>query len=115
MGMGPRTGRAAGFCAGYDTAGWMSSMANRTFGMGYGKGRGGRWRSGGSRRGGGWHNFFSATGLPRWMRAATPPAPEQAPGPDVERQFLTDQAAELQTELDDIRRRLKELEAGTEK
>ncbi|MBU1006259.1 MAG: DUF5320 domain-containing protein [Candidatus Omnitrophica bacterium] len=40
MGMGPMTGRAAGYCAGYSMPGYMSPAAGRGFGFGRGMGRG---------------------------------------------------------------------------
>lgn len=39
-GQGPKTGRAAGYCAGYDVPGYL----NPGFGMGRGSGRGFGWR-----------------------------------------------------------------------
>ena len=59
-GMGPMTGRAAGYCAGYPVAGYMNPVGGRGF---WGRGRGG----GGGR---GWRNQFYATGLTGWQRAA---------------------------------------------
>ena len=38
-GMGPMTGRAAGYCAGYPTPGYMNPVGGR-FGGGFGRGRG---------------------------------------------------------------------------
>jgi len=59
-GMGPMTGRAAGFCAGYPVPGYMNPVGGRGyFGMGRGGGRGGGW---------GRRNMFYATGLPGWQR-----------------------------------------------
>ena len=55
MGMGPMTGRAAGYCAGYPVPGYMNPIP----GFGRGLGRGG---------GRGWRNMYYATGLPGWMR-----------------------------------------------
>ena len=43
MGMGPMTGRAAGYCAGYSVPGFMNPIPGRGFGglgMGFGRGRG---------------------------------------------------------------------------
>ena len=67
MGLGPMTGRAAGFCAGYPVPGYMSPVPGRGYwGAGPGPGfRGGRGRGGRGRR-----NWFYATGLPGWVRAA---------------------------------------------
>ena len=61
-GLGPMTGRAAGYCAGYNMPGYANPIGGRGFGMGYGRGFGfGR----GSRGGGfGWRHRFFATGIP---------------------------------------------------
>jgi len=44
MGMGPMTGRAAGYCAGYPVPGYLNPVGGRGpglgFGRGYGRGRG---------------------------------------------------------------------------
>ena len=58
-GMGPMTGRAAGYCAGYPVPGFMNPIPGRGFG-GWGRGRGGGW---------GRRNWFYATGLTGWQRA----------------------------------------------
>ena len=114
-GMGPMTGRAAGFCAGYPVPGYM----NPAGGLGYrGAGRG---------RGGGWgrRNWFYATGLPGWARAgygypawgdvaepnvayAGPFAP--AMSPEQETEGLRQQAEYFQNALDGISKRIEELE-----
>jgi len=40
-GMGPMTGRAAGFCSGYDRPGYMNAAGGRgNFGRGFGRGSG---------------------------------------------------------------------------
>jgi hypothetical protein len=57
-GMGPMTGRGAGFCAGYPVPGYMNQMPGRGL-SGYGFGHGG---------GRGHRNWFRATGLTRWQR-----------------------------------------------
>jgi hypothetical protein len=83
MGLGPMTGRAAGYCAGFGMPGYANPAPGRGFGMGFGRGRGlggrgfgmgfGRGRGlGGCGFGGGgrgWRNMFYATGLPGWRRA----------------------------------------------
>jgi len=40
MGMGPMTGRGAGICTGYPTAGYANPMSGRGFARGRGGGRG---------------------------------------------------------------------------
>jgi len=120
MGMGPMTGRAAGFCAGYGVPGYMNPIPGRGFGIGFGRGRGfwGRGVAGGGR---GWRNMFYATGLPGWMRfgwgwpaagAAYPGAPATAPTPEAEKNFLKGHAEALKAQLDEIKKRLEELEAA---
>ncbi|MBN1569801.1 MAG: DUF5320 domain-containing protein [Acidobacteria bacterium] len=122
MGMGARTGRAAGYCAGYGSPGYANPGFGRSFGVGFGRGRGffgrGRGFSGGGR---GWRNMFYATGQPGWMRFgghAVPypyPNPYQAayqkPDPEAETQALKNQAEILQSELDAIEKRLSEIKA----
>jgi hypothetical protein len=101
MGMGPMTGRAAGFCAGYNTPGY----ANPAFGRGYGMGRG-ICRGGGR----GWRNQFYATGLPGFMPfAGGYPHPAQ-PDPEQEKLALKSQAQALKAQADAIQKRLEELE-----
>jgi hypothetical protein len=109
-GLGPMTGRRAGFCAGYGAPGY----ANPVWGRGWG--RGGRGR--------GWRHWYYATGLPGWARGGWPgpwgPAPYAPPAPwpqeprddvsDVE--ALREQAGYLEEALENVRRRLGELEAS---
>jgi hypothetical protein len=111
-GMGPMTGRGAGYCAGYGTPGYANPMP----GWGFGRGRG---RGGGGRRG--WRNMYYATGLPGWARYGYAPAwgapPAAAygpygapPTPEQETEFLRSQAEMLKEELDAISQRIAELE-----
>jgi len=47
LGLGPRTGRAAGYCAGYPVPGFMNAYGGRLgLGFGYGRGLGRGFRSG---------------------------------------------------------------------
>ena len=124
-GMGPMTGRRAGFCAGYDMPGYASPVPGRGFGMGRGRGVGGG-RGGAWGRGRGWRNMYYATGVPGWARfgaapawGAPPPAwgaPPAAYGPDAgptaeqEAGFLRSQAEWLKEQLDGISQRITELE-----
>lgn len=111
MGMGPMTGRAAGYCAGYPVPGFMNPVGGRGFG-----GRGG---------GRGWRHGYYATGLPGWARAGwgAPPywgapaagyapwAGAAAPTRDAELEALKAQAEYLESSLAEIRKRVQELEA----
>ncbi|MGQ9616694.1 MAG: DUF5320 domain-containing protein [Spirochaetota bacterium] len=64
MGLGPMTGRAAGYCAGYSVPGYMNPIPGRFwYGRGYGRAP---MMYGGGR---GWRNWYYATGLPGWARA----------------------------------------------
>lgn len=114
-GLGAMSGRGAGFCAGNSAPGYMNSMSGRGggFGMGFGRGRGfggGGW---------GWRNRFFATGQPGWMRfgvyaaAYGYPMANPNPDPETERQVLRNQADAMEAELNLIRKRLAETEAGT--
>ncbi len=115
MGTGPMTGRAAGYCAGFETPGYANAFPGRGFGMGYGRGRGARGGLGGGR---GWRHRFYATGLPGWMRYggdAAPfarRAPDAALAPEDERDALKHQAEALEAAIAGIKQRLSELEAG---
>jgi hypothetical protein len=123
MGAGPRTGRAAGYCAGYG----MPGFANAGFGWGhgYGPGRGyGRgWGMGFGRGGGrGWRHRYWAAGVPGWGHGwfghgapswTAPPLPEDTPpegDPQSELAELKGQSKNLQETLDRIHQRIDELE-----
>lgn len=101
MGMGPRTGRAAGFCAGFNAPGYAGPAPGRGMGMGRGRNAGG---------GRGWRNMFYASNLPRWMRfGGNAAANYDASSPEVEKQVLIDQVHALQSELNQLRKRMDEL------
>jgi len=107
-GMGPRTGRGAGFCGGYDRPG-AADWSGGPGGFG-GRGRGGGF--GGGRRGS--RHWFHATGLPGWARGAAwgamPFAPES---PVSEQESLKRQGDALQTQLDAVKKRLDEIGSDT--
>ena len=112
-GMGPMSGRAAGFCAGYDVSGFANRPIGRGIGRGFGRGFGVGygWHGGMNWRGGrGWRHMYWATGLPGWLRAARFYGPEQEIDPAFEKQSLKDQQAALQAPLDMVKKRLSELE-----
>ena len=93
-GMGPMTGRGAGYCSGDDVPGYANPMPGRGLGMGWGRGR---WFRRG--RGGGW-----GRGRFGYAPAWSAPPPAQGVG------FLKAQAEWLKAQLDAIGRRLTELE-----
>jgi hypothetical protein len=108
-GMGPMSGGAAGFCAGFDVPGFANRPIGRGFGRGFGAGYG--WHGGMNWGGGrGWRHTFWATGLPGWLRGARYYGPEPTTDPAFEKQSLKNQEAALQAELDMIKKRLSELE-----
>lgn len=101
LGQGPRTGRGAGFCAGSAVPGNTNPGLGRGFG---------RWGGGGR----GWMNRFS------WMRSSAQPASIAAPSGQTafpasmsgqEVQALKAQAEWLQSGLEEIRKRIEDLEA----
>ena len=95
MGMGPMSGRGAGYCAGYEMPGYANPMGGRP-GMGM-RAFGGR----------GHRYWFHATGQPGWMRMGTYSA--QAPAaltPEQEQQILRDQEALLQEQLNTVREQI---------
>lgn len=104
MGMGPMTGRAAGFCAGFNMPGYANQNPGRGFGMGLGRGRGFNCNPGG---GFGRRNRYYATGMTGWQRAAGA-APQMSHDQEVE--ALKNQAESLQDALDAVRTQLQELE-----
>jgi len=107
VGVGPMTGRAAGYCAGHGAPGSTNLVPGRGFGDGFGRGRGLRGR-GGARRG--WRHMFWATGLPGWMRCAPAgDAPVATPNPEMEKQFVQQRADFLQSQMDAIQKRLSAL------
>ncbi len=119
LGMGPMTGRAAGYCAGYPVPGFVNAPGLRGFGGG--RGRGGRGR----------RNRFYATGVPGWQRAAwgspafgavwgygLPYAAPFAPSPtsrEEELDSLKRQAEGFASTLDEINKRIAELETQPQK
>jgi len=101
-GLGPMTGRGAGFCAGFPVPGHLNPVAGRGFvGCGRGGGRGRR-------------NWFYATALMGWQRAAWWPVSgtAAAPASGQELKFLKSQAEHFESALDNIRERIEELETS---
>ena len=112
-GFGPRTGRGAGFCAGYSVPGYANPVAGRGYGGygGYGRGRGGGGR--------GWRHNFYATGMPYWARGYQPAPAMPVYGysgaqpefsAEDEMKMLRDQAEFMQKEIAAVQNRIQELE-----
>jgi len=105
------TGRGAGFCAGYGVAGFANPAVGRGF-MGRGRGGGGR----------GGRNWFYATGLTGWQRAAygwpnsfpasTPPTSFQA-SKEEELSMLKDQLNHQEEIIKGLQKRIAELEGSS--
>ncbi len=89
MGMGPRTGRGAGFCAGFPVPGYMSAGFGR--GRGYGRMFYHRW--------------------PHYAPYGYYPAVPQAPQAVDEKEMLQREAKLLEDQLNQIRERLSQLES----
>lgn len=120
MGQGPMTGRGLGYCSGNTAPGF----ATAGFGRGFGFGGGGRGR------GRGWRNWFGATGVPGWQRAAwgwpafgagwgaaatqTPAFTPPAMTGEQELEMLKQQAQSFAGALEQLNGRIAELEAQTQ-
>ncbi len=98
MGLGPMTGRAAGYCAGYPVPGFMNPIP------GWGRGRG-------------WGRWFPAMGIPGaapvggWPGYGVPPY-GPASSRRQEAQMLKVQAEQFEASLAEIRKRIAELETA---
>ncbi len=106
-GMGPMTGRAAGYCAGYSLPGYINVLRRR-FSLGRGIGRGGF-------RGSPAPGFgLGRGGLPRSMErfpgySKASVSPYQAPTKEEERSFLEEQSKLLKEEIKGLEKRIEEL------
>jgi hypothetical protein len=102
-GLGPRTGRAAGYCAGYNMPGYGNTGYGRGFGRGLGRGLGRGFYGRG--RGFGWRGLYYPA----------PYYPEAIPEPNIdqEKAYLEDMVKGLEEEIKIIQQRLQEL--STEK
>jgi hypothetical protein len=114
MGLGPMTGRRAGYCAGYAVPGFMNAGPAGGF-------RGGRGWGGSGGGGGGWRHrhWYYATGMPGWQRGwmgrpgagawplgMFPPALSR----EEELEALREQAASAEQALGELKTRIGELE-----
>jgi hypothetical protein len=113
MGLGPMTGRGAGYCAGFGMTGYSNVSPGRGFGAGFNWGRG-LWCRGVGGGGRGWRNWFHATGLPGRMRFGGSVAPFQRSDPESEKQAFKSQAEALQCELEFLKKRLSQMEGSAQ-
>ena len=107
LGQGPMTGRAAGYCAGFQMPGYMNPMPGHGWGMGRGWGHGRGWG-----RGRGWRYGYYPMVVP-----GAPPVYGVAPGypplpAEQEVHALRAQAEHFEGTLGEIRKRIAELEAA---
>ncbi len=97
-GRGPMTGRGAGYCGGYPRPGF-ANVGGRGFGLGRGFG-------------GGWRSRQSAWGGPGpgWGPGFYGPVEPYGANPETEGAMLTEAASALQSQLDQVKKRLADLE-----
>jgi len=93
-GFGLRTGRGAGYCAGFGMPGSINPVSG---GAGFGFGRG-------------WRNWYRATGLPRWARSGYGYSASASFTAKEETNFLRKEAEFLRKQLEDIQKRISALE-----
>jgi len=102
MGMGPMTGRGAGYCNGYAEPGYANPVG---FGGGFGRGFG---------RGRGFRRMFYATGVPGWARYGYDASAAPNAYAFDEKVFLKNQAELLEAQLKQVKERLAGLDEETE-
>lgn len=103
LGYGPRTGRAAGYCAGFGRPGFMTPGPGRGTGFGF-RGRGG------GRRRGFWCAPWAGPAPGFWARGA-PAAEFVGPTRRQEREMLQGQIESMENALSELKQRMSELEA----
>ena len=110
LGLGPMTGRQAGYCAGYSAPGYANSIPGRGRGFGYGRGfgRGRGWGRGFGRGFGlGWAGYPYAQGNPYMT-----PSYSANFTPKQEADMLRAEANAMQEEISAINQRVKDLESA---
>lgn len=120
LGLGPMTGRAAGFCAGYPVPGYLNPGSGRGW---YGARRGGfprgggRGRAFGGGRGWGWRTGFADYSPYPLAHPQYPPYAPAYPQPtaEEEKKYLQEELGSLEEELTAIRERIGELEKQEKK
>ncbi len=107
LGLGGMTGRAAGFCAGFSMPGYMNPIPRRGRGMGRGWGRG---RGRGRGWGYGYYPLAAPDVAPIYGEVPFYPAPSRK----HELQALRTQAEHLEGTLNEIKKRITELQTTQE-
>ena len=107
IGIGAMSGRAAGFCAGFNMAGYAHPTAAGGAGMRLGR-RGGGWSgpAGGGRR---WRCRSLAFGRMGAMYGAGYAAVPHALSSEMEKELLRNRSQVLQSELEAVNKRLEEI------
>ena len=107
MGAGAKSGRAAGFCAGFGMPGFANPSMTATSGRAMRRNRSRMclqptgW--------GGRHRWGFAAGRPGWGSFGGHPFMPQPVDPEWEKEALRDRSRALQSELDAINKRLEEM------
>ncbi|MFX1409796.1 MAG: DUF5320 domain-containing protein [Promethearchaeota archaeon] len=110
-GLGPRTGRVLGYCAGYDTPGYAKGPSlglGRGWGRGFGRGRGIGWG-----RGFGW----GAPIYPLYRAPITVPAPVAPLSKEdrlsmlkQEKEYLESEMKQIKSAIEDIGKSMEDVE-----
>jgi hypothetical protein len=105
------TGRAAGFCAGNDEAGWTT--ARGAFGRGFGRGAGigGAF---GRRRGGFGRGLGAGLGARRRYGYGAYDEPYEAVAPENRRRMLRSEMEALEERMEFLRREIDAMDSGRE-
>jgi len=99
LGMGPMTGRRAGYCAGFGVPGYLNP------GFGYGA-----WYGRGCGRGWGFCRGFSFTAVPGRAPAGYPVYGGAYTPAGTEREYLNQQVEILEDQLEQVKKRLQEID-----
>ena len=115
LGLGPMTGRGAGYCAGYPVPGYANPIPGRGWGFGYGRGFGrgrGRGRGFGRGFGWGWNAYPYNWDTPYYGYPYSGPYASAEISPKQEAEMLKEQATAMQEEISAINQRVKDLESA---
>ena len=104
-GMGPKTGKGAGFCNGNQVPSAMNNRSERGFGRG-----GGCRGSGGGRRG--FRHWWRATGIPGFLRVGPAELENGEISSENDEKRLKEQENILSQQLQMIQKRIEELGKG---